>query len=78
MLRDYGRGLICKGPKKHPVITSTEDELSVTAERNGKPVKDVLDYNEGVYGYAEDRNLIWNKNLKDHLGNPREPNTFDV
>ena len=78
MLRDYGRGLIGKGPKKHPVITSTEDELSVTAERNGKPVKDVLDYNEGVYGYAEDRNLIWNKNLKDHLGNPREPNTFDV
>lgn len=71
VLRDYGRGLIGRGPKKHPVITSTEDELSVTANRNGQPVKDILDYNEGTFGYSTDRNLVFGKGVKD-------PETFDV
>lgn len=75
MLRDYGRGLVGKGPKKHPVITSNENELSVAAEREGMPVIDRLNYEEGTFEYTPDRHIIGSKLFGSDI---EKPNTFNV
>ena len=37
MAKDIGRGVIGKGPKHHPIISSNEDDTFVTVMKQGKP-----------------------------------------
>lgn len=53
MIRDYARGLVGKGPKSHPKIVSNDDVMSVTVERNGKTIKDEINYDQGTTSYGE-------------------------